>query len=39
MPEIKVSGMIWGDRLTKIVKSSTFVDEDNRIKGIIGFGC
>lgn len=38
MPEIKVGGMIWGDRLTKVVKSMVFHDQEANLKGVVGFG-
>ena len=38
MPDIKMAGMIWGDRLTKYKKYMLFTDIHNGIRAALTFG-
>ena len=38
MPEVKMGGMIWGDRLISLKKYMVFTDSVNKIKAVILFG-
>lgn len=38
MPDIKMAGMIWGDRLTRYKKYMLFTDQANNIKATVNFG-
>lgn len=38
MPEVKMGGMIWGDRLSSLKKHMVFTDSVNKIKAVVLFG-
>lgn len=38
MPDIRVGGMIWGDRLTRFKKYMVFNDMAHSLKAVINFG-
>jgi len=38
MPEVKMGGMIWGDRLICFKKNMVFIDRVNKIKAVLVFG-